>query len=210
VRMKNSSAPLRILGVLLLMAATSVHTPAQQPAGAGVPSPAPQVQINAQAAPVAPVAKPSLADFAWLVGRWEGAWGPRIAQQVWTPPKAGVMLGTFQLAEGDKTLVLELFTLVEGPEGIKLYIRHFTPTLAAWEKSSPTTLTLTSLDPKSASFENQVDGQPKHAVLTHPDPDIFISRSEIVPDKSDTQVTEITYHRMFDGPPPKQRKNARQ
>ncbi len=177
----------------------------QQPTGAGTSG---NDRGQQRPAPTEP-AKPSLADFAWLAGRWQGAWGPRVAQQVWTAPKAGVMLGTFQLAEGDKTLVLELFTLVEGPNGIEFHLRHFTPALITWEKSSPTVLKLASLDPKVATFENPVDGQPKHAIFTRVDADTYVSRSEIIPEKGDIQVTEITYHRQFDGPPPKQHKEKK-
>lgn len=192
------------LGIVLALAVAAVWTPAQQPIGAGtsngpVAQPTPSTELH----------KPSLADFAWLAGRWQGSWGPRVAQETWSAPKAGVMLGTFQLAEGDKTLVLELFTLVEGPNEIEFHLRHFTPALIAWEKPGPTVLNLTSIDAKSATFENPIDGQPKRAIFTRTDADTFVSRSEIVPEKGDTQVTEITYHRQFDGPPPKQHKEKK-
>lgn len=113
------------------------------------------------------------------------------------------MLGTFQLAEGDKTLVLELFALVEDPDGVKLYLRHFTPSLTPWEKLGPTALNLESADAKSIVFVNRVDGEPKQDSITRIDVDTYVSRSEIVPEKGDPQVTEIIYHRVFDGPPPK-------
>lgn len=139
--------------------------------------------------------KPMIDDFAWLQGRWQGTWGPRIAEQCWSSPKAGMMLGTFRLVENDKTLVLEMFTLVEKPGGITLYFRHFTPELVPWEKADATTLTLVSLDSQHMTFENAVNGQPKHSTFVRVNPDTFISRSEIVPDTGETQVIEITYHR---------------
>jgi len=185
-----------ILGILLLLSATLHHsTLAQQAAGAGATSP--PVETLPLASSQAP--KTTLSDFGWLAGRWQGAWGPRVAQQIWTAPQAGVMLGTFQLTEGDKTLVLELFTLVEETDGIRLYIRHFTPALVAWEKTGPTMLRLQSADAKSIVFVNTVDGQPKQSVITRVDPDTYSSHSEIVPEKGDSQVTEITYHRATDG-----------
>jgi hypothetical protein len=114
-----------------------------------------------------------------------------------------MMLGTFQLAENDKTLVLELFSLVEDSDGIKFHLRHFTPSLVAWEKPGPTVLNLTSADPKIIVFENPTDGEPKRTVLTRIDADTYISRSEIVPRQGDAQVTEITYRRQKDTPPPR-------
>ena len=106
------------------------------------------------------------------------------------------MSGTFQEIENDSTLVIELFTLVQKPDGIKLYFRHFTPTLAPWEKSAPTVLNLANLSPKSIEFDNPVDGEPKRAIIRRIDADTYISRSEIVPEKGDTQIIEITYHRQ--------------
>lgn len=138
----------------------------------------------------------TLDHFAWLVGRWQGDWGPRTAEQVWLEPKAGVMVGTFRLVEDGKTLVIELFTLLQKPDGIEFRLRHFTPELVNWEKSDPTILTLESSDGKKFVFVNQVNGQPKHAILTRLDQDTYVARSEIVPDSDELQVIEITYHRQ--------------
>ncbi len=182
---------------------------AQNPTGAGTQSvlvqPVDSTRANAGSAagenPHPTTPKPTLAELSWLAGRWQGAWGPRVAQQTWDAPKAGVMLGTFQLAENDKTLVLELFTVVDSPDGIKFHLRHFTPSLVAWEKPGPTILDLASADAKSIVFENPVDGQPKRTTITRVDADTYISRSEVIPEKGDPQVTEITYHRQKEPPP---------
>lgn len=107
------------------------------------------------------------------------------------------MLGTFRLVEDEKTLVLELFTLVEKPDGINFYFRHFTPSLVPWEKEDATVLNLVSLDGMKSIFENPVNGEPKHSILTRLDADTYVARSEIVPDAGgDMQVIEITYHRQ--------------
>lgn len=137
-----------------------------------------------------------LSELSWLEGRWRGDWGPRVAEQVWLAPKAGMMLGTFRLVESEKTLVLEIFTLVEKGDGIDFYFRHFTPELVPWEKTDATILKLSSLDAKKVDFENPVNGLPKHAILTRLDADTYTARSEIVPETGDPQVIEITYHRQ--------------
>jgi hypothetical protein len=165
----------------------------QAPSGMAPSQPVNQVALSTQAAP-------TLADFAWLEGRWQGNWGPRSAEQVWMSPKSGLMLGTFRLVEDDKTLVIELFTLIQKPDGIEFRFRHFTPELVAWEKSDPTLLTLESVNPKQAIFVNPVDGQPRRSFLTRIDQDTYVARSEIVPDSGDTQVVEITYHRQKPSP----------
>ncbi|HKV05708.1 MAG TPA: DUF6265 family protein [Candidatus Acidoferrales bacterium] len=189
---------------IFLLAGLAVDTRAQQPTGAGTTSAPPAAQAPAPA----PAAKATLADFGWLVGRWQGSWGPRVAQQVWMPPKAGVMLGTFQLTEDDKTLVLEVMTLVEQADGIELRLRHFTPSLFPWEKPGPIVLRFASSDSKGAVFQNPVDGQPKREVLTRIDADTYVMRSEVVPEKGEIQVTEITYRRQSEAAPSRKKSRA--
>lgn len=139
---------------------------------------------------------PSLADFSWLEGTWRGEWGPRTAEQVWLAPKAGEALGIFRLVENDKTLVIELFTLVEKSGGIDFYMRHFTPQLVPWEKSEATLLHLGNHGDTKFEFENPANGMPKHMILTRLDADTFVARSEIIPENGEIQVVEITYHRQ--------------
>jgi Domain of unknown function (DUF6265) len=190
---KTRASRLFPFGILALLALIPSNAPAQKRAGAGTSPSAPPA-----ASASAPAAEPrsGLANFAWLEGRWLGAWGPRVAEQCWTAPKAGMMLGTFRLVEDEKTLVLELFTLVEKPDGINFYFRHFTPALVPWEKADATVLNLVSLDGARFVFENPVNGEPKHSILTRLDADTYVARSEIVTETGDTQVIEITYHRQ--------------
>ncbi len=132
-----------------------------------------------------------------------------MAQQVWAPPKAGVMLGSFQLAENDKTLVIELFTLAETPDGVELRIRHFTPSLVPWEKNGPTVLQLTGIDTKSAVFENFVNGEPKTQSFRRVDADTYTSRSEVVPPEGNAQVAEISFRRVRGEVVPPKRKPSK-
>jgi hypothetical protein len=140
--------------------------------------------------------KSALDNFAWLEGRWRGEWGPRVAEQIWLGPKGGEMLGVFRLVEGDKTLVLELFTLVEKSGRVDFYFRHFTPQLLPWEKSDATVLNLAKFDTTTFDFENSRDAMPKRSILTRVDSDTYIARSELIPDNGEPQIIEITYHRQ--------------
>ncbi len=160
---------------------------------ASVPS---QVRSAAPSKTKPPDARPTLSDFAWLEGKWQGAWGPRVAEQVWTAPKAGQMLGLFRVLENDKALVIELFSLFQTADGVELRLRHFTPELVPWEQSGLTTLKLAGLDAQTAIFENPSDGQPKRDVFTRIDPDTYTFKSEVVPAAGGTHVTEIRYHRQ--------------
>lgn len=151
-------------------------------------------QSVASAQPAAGAAR--LADLGWLAGRWVGKWGPRTAEQTWTPPEAGQMLGTFRLFEDSHTLLVELYTLDQRSGGLELRFRHFTPDLVPWEKSVATQLSLQSSDSKRWVFLNSTDGQPKRSIIIRVDPNTYTLRSEISAGEGPMRVVDITFHRQ--------------
>jgi hypothetical protein len=198
-RIKIGVLLLWAFGVALVSVTSSPARSARQSSGAARQSSSgPAVASNSLASPAPPqaVTIPKLSDFAWLEGRWRGDWGPRVAEQVWMAPKAGMMLGDFRLIENDKVLVIEFLTLVEKPGGINLYSRHFTPELVPWEKADAAFLKLVTAEPKRFVFENPLNGMPKRAIFTRLDNDTYTAHSEILPQNGDPQITEITYHRQ--------------
>lgn len=199
--------PTGALGALLVLLSLAAGAPAQEPIGHAT-----QTLPSSAAAASSPLAgvphpQPALADFAWLAGEWHGSWGPRLAVEAWTPPHAGVMLGSFQLSENGKTLVLELFSLTETDGTLKLHIRHFTPSLVTWEKQGPIALNLQRADATTAIFENPADGEPKIATFTRLDADTYSSRFELTSEKSDPHITQIVYHRQVASSPPTRSKH---
>lgn len=184
------------LAATLVLLSVVAGATAQEPTGAPTPPPSSGATAASSQFPGAPHPNPTLADFAWLAGEWHGTWGPRIAVEAWTPPHAGVMLGSFQLSENGKTLVLEILTLTEDNGALKLYIRHFTPSLAAWEKQDPIALDLQSVDATTAIFENPAHGEPKTAAFRRLDADTYVSRFELTSEKGDPQITQLVYHRQ--------------
>lgn len=184
-------ATARLAACALLVPALSATSGPKKAAIASQPSASADRSAPSQQNPPS-----TLADFAWLAGRWQGDWGPRVAEQDWMPPKSGLMPGTFRLVEDGKTLVIELFTLLQKPDGIDFRFRHFTPELTAWSQSEPTLLTLESLTSIKFTFVNRLNGQPKHAIFTRIDQDTYVSRSEIISDSGALQIIEITYHRQ--------------
>jgi hypothetical protein len=172
----------------------STSPPATAGRGEGVStnesSPAPQKM------PTPSVQHPQLDQFGWLEGQWRGEWGSRIAEQTWLEPKAGGIAGLFRVVEREKTLVLELFSFVEKPDGIQFYLRHLTPELLPWEKSDATVLKLESVDGTKATFVNPVNGEPKRVIFTRVNADTYTQRFEIEPAEGEPQVIEITFHRQ--------------
>jgi hypothetical protein len=139
--------------------------------------------------------RPTLQDFAWLAGRWEGRLGEFTAEQTWMTPKDRAMIGMFRLTGGEKTVLVELFTVRETPEGIAFYFRHFSPELKIRETGDATMLKLARADEKRFEFENPVDGQPKNAILTRMDENSYTAHSDLVDSKGKTDVIEVVYHR---------------
>lgn len=150
-------------------------------------------QANESTPPAAQAAKVS--DLDWLAGRWVGKWGPRSAEQVWTSPEAGLMLGAFRVFEDHHTLLVELFTLEQKNDGVELHFRHLTPDLVPWERTA-TELTLQSYDSKKWVFLNSTNGQPRRSIIIRVDPDTYTMRSEISSGDGPMRVVDITFHRQ--------------
>ena len=159
---------------------------------------APSEAAHAAAITVTPVEpkKATLEDFSWLAGRWEGQLGPRTAEQQWMSPKNGTMQGFFRLTDSEKTIVIELFTIRDVPEGIAFYFRHFSPELKPWEENEAYHLNLTKSDAGTFRFDNSVVNQLKDAIITRVDNDTYVSHGDITDADGKPQSIEVTYHRV--------------
>ncbi len=93
--------------------------------------PAPSVTTE----PKAPSPPARIADAAWLPGDWAGAGMGGEAEDVWLPPKAGVMLGAFRLMKADgKPAFYELFAIEEVDDTLAFVVKHFNPDWVGWEE----------------------------------------------------------------------------
>jgi hypothetical protein len=144
----------------------------------------------------------TLEDFSWLAGRWEGKLGPlpaekqMTAEQQWMAPRNGTMQGSFRLTDAEKTIVIELFTIRETPNGIEFYFRHFSPELMPWEEKEAYHLNLTKSEAGTFRFDNPVVNQLKDAILTRVDSDTYISHGDISGADGKPTVIEVTYRRV--------------
>jgi len=142
------------------------------------------------------VDKSTLADFSWLAGRWEGHLGPTTAEQQWMAPRNGTMQGFFRLTDSEKTVVIELFTIRDTPDGIVFYFRHFSPELKPWEESEAYHLKLAKSDAGTFRFDNPVSNQLKDAIITRVDNDTYVSHGDITDADGKPKSIEVTYHRV--------------
>ena len=144
----------------------------------------------------------TLADLAWLAGRWEGKLGAPgsdkqlTAEQEWMAPKNGTMQGFFRLTDNEKTIVIELFTIRETADGMVFYFRHFSPELKPLEEKEAYHLNLTKSDANSFRFDNPVVNQLKDAIITHNADDSYTLHGDITGADGKPSVIEVTYHRV--------------
>lgn len=162
-----------------------------------------KTQREAAVIVVTPQEKPAtLADFAWLAGRWEGKLGApgsdkqMSAEQEWMAPKNGTMQGFFRLTDNEKTIVIELFTIRETASGIVFYFRHFSPELKPLEETEAYHLNLTKSNGNTFRFDNPVVNQLKDAILTHDADDSYTSHGDITGADGKPASIQVSYHRV--------------
>lgn len=72
--------------------------------------------------------------MSWLAGRWTGdGLGGRI-EEIWTPPDAGTMIGTFRLIQSEKPMFYEFMSLLNTERGLVMRLKHFNPDVTGWEE----------------------------------------------------------------------------
>lgn len=142
--------------------------------------------------------KSKITELSWLTGHWTADLPEGHVDQYWTSQGPEGYVGMSRLANSEKTLVLEFFTLSETPTGIEMRVRQFDMAMTLADKDQPVILRLKSLSKDTVVFENPFNNQPKRSTLRRVAPDSFRTRTEIVgPDKK-TQVIEVTLKRATD------------
>lgn len=96
----------------------------------------------------------SVEEFAWMGGHWMGEFLGGMAEEVWTPPLGGSMLGTFKLVRSDTASLYEIMALVEENGSVVLKLKHFNPDLSGWEeKDEHVAFPLVKLEENAAYFD---------------------------------------------------------
>src|ERR1700683_1126940 len=161
-----------------------------------VSPPRPPETAGAQESKPISGARARLADFAWMEGLWKGDLGNNAAELYFSGPAAGAITSVMKLHGNGKVLVVEAASLVEAPDGVVEYIRHFSPKLEQYEKTDPIFLKVTSFDATTVEFDNPVNGQPKRTIITRKGPDAFTAHSDLYDEKGEHDVIEVTYTRV--------------
>lgn len=95
----------------------------------------------------------ALEKLGWMAGTWSGEEGGTASEEVWTPPRGGMMLGLHRDVAGGKAVSFEFLRIQATPEGIVYF--------ASPQGAPPTPFRLVEVEdesgPARAVFEN-----PKH------------------------------------------------
>lgn len=121
------------------------------------------------AAPTAVAAKATLADLAWMAGRWKGEGsGGSTTEETWHEANGESMLGSFRMVGADGAVrFYEILALLQTSEGPEMRIRHFDRLLVALEeKDAPMVFRLAESAKNRAVFEIVIDGVTERIVYT--------------------------------------------
>jgi len=113
--------------------------------------------VQAQDTPPPAPVKATIADAAWLSGRWTGeGMGGRL-DEGFADPVGGQMAGYFTLSRGGKPVFHEMILLIEHEGSLRLRVKHFGPDFIGWEeKDRFLDFPLVTLAPGELGFRGMV------------------------------------------------------
>lgn len=111
-------------------------------------------QADAPKTGPAPSPPARIADVAWMQGYWAGEGMGGTIEDVWMPPRNGVLLGAFRLVKSDGSRgFYELMAVEEHEASLRFVVKHFHPDWIGWEdKDKYLALRLTEIGPGKAIF----------------------------------------------------------
>ena len=77
-------------------------------------------------------------DMRWLAGTWRGPGLGGVAEEIWSEPVGGVMMGSFRMLKGEEPVFYEFITLSEDNGSLVMRVKHFSPELVGWEEKDKT------------------------------------------------------------------------
>ncbi len=113
----------------------------------------------------------TLKDVAWFAGPWRSPASEKmLAEEHWSEPAGGAMIGMFRLVNGEKPVIYEFLLMEETKDGVFMRLRHYKTAMADVDKE-PIRLKLVKSSKSEAVFENPDNEKPKRITyaLTKPD-----------------------------------------
>lgn len=77
--------------------------------------------------------KAEIEDVAWIAGHWHGLAFGANADEIWTEPEVGTMMGMYRTYDSDSINFYEFMTISEEENSLILRIKHFNRDMVGWE-----------------------------------------------------------------------------
>lgn len=104
--------------------------------------------------PSVPPPAATVGDLAWLAGRWQGTGLGGTAEEIWSAPAGGSMMGVFRLIQDDAVVFYEIMTIRAEGESLAMVLKHFDADLTGWEeREEVVSFPLLRIGPSEAHFE---------------------------------------------------------
>lgn len=84
--------------------------------------------------PTAPIAADSLEQLDWMRGAWIEDTEQRRCEEIWSTADAHTLMGMFRWISSDEVSFYEFMVIDRTDTGVELHVKHFHPTLVAWEE----------------------------------------------------------------------------
>ncbi len=98
--------------------------------------------------------EPTIDDFAFLVGYWEGTGFGGQSEEMWMPPRDGRMFGIFKQSANSALQFSEYIEITNEKGAFELRLRHFNSDFTAWEdKEEFVSFPFVSIEKNKAVFE---------------------------------------------------------
>ena len=113
---------------------------------------------------------PTVAQVGWMAGCWEQAAGPRLIEEQWMRPRAGLMLGVSRTVVGDSLREYEQVALFQ--RGAHL-VYAATPA-----RQAPAEFASTAVSDSAVTFENPAHDFPQRIIYRRRGADSLLARVE--------------------------------
>jgi len=128
-----------------------------------------------------------LSELRFISGAWKGSQGAAVVEEHWMQPDGDAMVGMYRVVNGGRTRMTELCVMEQRPEGIVLFLRHFSPGLVAREeKDTPNRFNLEKVEGKRATFLQ--DSAPTRLIYERVDEDRLVITLVKVKDGQETRI----------------------
>jgi hypothetical protein len=76
----------------------------------------------------------TIADMGWYEGRWTGSGLGGYNEEIWSPPRDGMMMGMYRMLKDGKPVFYEFLIITEEHGSLVIKLKHFHPDLRGWEE----------------------------------------------------------------------------